>query len=80
MPKTQRLVLCGQKEYREMHESTHAIAAALPNGKAYQVTYPKGVPLREQHNWSMTFPELFTPHGQSMDRRQGTTRRTSVPV
>jgi pimeloyl-ACP methyl ester carboxylesterase len=54
------LVLCGQKEYREMHESTRAIAAALPNARAYQVTYPKSVPLREQHNWSMTYPELFT--------------------
>jgi pimeloyl-ACP methyl ester carboxylesterase len=54
------LVLCGQKEYREMHESTRAIAAALPNARAYQVTYPKGIPLREQHNWSMTYPDLFT--------------------
>ena len=43
-----------------MHESTRAIATALPNASAYQVTYPKGVPLREQHNWSMTFPDLFT--------------------
>ena len=54
------LVLCGQKEYRAMHESTGAIAAALIKAKAYQVVYPKGVPLREQHNWSMTHPELFT--------------------
>jgi pimeloyl-ACP methyl ester carboxylesterase len=54
------LVLCGQKEYREMKDSTRAIAAALPNARAYQVTYPKDVPLREQHNWSMTHPELFT--------------------
>ncbi len=53
------LVLCGQKEYREMRESTRSIAAALPNASAYQVTYPKGVPLREQHNWSMTHPDLF---------------------
>ncbi len=54
------LVLCGEKEYREMQESTREIAGTLPNGKAFQVTYPKGVPMREQHNWSMTYPDLFT--------------------
>jgi pimeloyl-ACP methyl ester carboxylesterase len=53
------LVLCGQKEYREMHESTRDVAAALPNATAYQVTYPKNVPMRSQHNWSMVFPDLF---------------------
>jgi pimeloyl-ACP methyl ester carboxylesterase len=53
------LVLCGEKEYREMKESTRAIAAALPDARAYQVAYPQGVPLREQHNWSMTHSELF---------------------
>ncbi|MGB8252347.1 MAG: alpha/beta hydrolase, partial [Anaerolineaceae bacterium] len=47
--KNPTLVLCGEKEYREMQESTQAVAAALPNGKAFKVTYPKGVPLREQH-------------------------------
>jgi len=54
------LALCGEKEYREMQASTRAIAATLPKGEAFQVTYPKGVPLREQHNWSMTYPEQFT--------------------
>jgi pimeloyl-ACP methyl ester carboxylesterase len=54
------LVLCGEKEYREMKASTREIVQALPNGKAYEVTYPAGVPMRAQHNWSMTYPELFT--------------------
>ncbi len=58
--KNPTLVLCGQKEYREMQESTRSIAAELPAGVAYQVVYPKNVPMREQHNWSMTFPDLFT--------------------
>ena len=43
-----------------MKDSTREIAGTLSNGEAFQVTYPKGIPLREQHNWSMTYPELFT--------------------
>jgi pimeloyl-ACP methyl ester carboxylesterase len=58
--KNQTLVLCGQKESREMHESTRAVAAALLNGKAFEVAYPKGVPMRAQHSWSMVYPDLFT--------------------
>jgi hypothetical protein len=54
------LVLCGQKEYREMLTSTCEIATTLQRGEAFQVIYPYGVPMREQHNWSMTFPDLFT--------------------
>lgn len=54
------LVLCGEKEYRVMQESTREIARSLPGGKAYQVAYPKDVPMREQHIWSMTYPDLFT--------------------
>jgi pimeloyl-ACP methyl ester carboxylesterase len=54
------LVLCGQREYREMHASTRAISGTLPCGEAFQVTYPAGVPMRAQHNWSMTHPDLFT--------------------
>jgi len=58
--KNPTLVLYGEKEYHEMQESTRAVAAALPNGKAFKVTYPKGVPMRSQHNWSMVYPDLFT--------------------
>jgi pimeloyl-ACP methyl ester carboxylesterase len=54
------LVLCGEKEYQEMKNSVREIAGTLSNGEAYQVHYPKGIPLREQQNWSMTYPELFT--------------------
>jgi pimeloyl-ACP methyl ester carboxylesterase len=54
------LVLCGEKEYREMKTSAREIAGRLPRGEAFQVTYPRGVPMREQHNWSMTYPDLFT--------------------
>jgi hypothetical protein len=43
-----------------MKGSTREIAGTLPNGEAFQVTYPKGVPMREQHNWSMTYPDPFT--------------------
>lgn len=54
------LVLCGQKVYRAMQKSTREITRSLSRGKASKVAYPKGVPMREQHNWSMTYLDLFT--------------------
>jgi len=53
------LVVCGRKEYKIVHESVKDVAAAIPGAKGYLVHHTK-MSLSEEHNWSMTAPELFT--------------------
>jgi pimeloyl-ACP methyl ester carboxylesterase len=54
------LVVGGRKEYRVMHQSVKDVAAAIPGAQAYLVHHTRKLSLSEEHNWSMTAPELFT--------------------
>jgi pimeloyl-ACP methyl ester carboxylesterase len=54
------LVLGGRKEYKIMHQSIKDVAAAIPGARGYLVSHTKKMSLSEEHNWSMTAPELFT--------------------
>jgi pimeloyl-ACP methyl ester carboxylesterase len=54
------LVVAGKGEYKAMTESVGDIVAALPNAKGFLVQHPGKLSLAEQHNWSITAPELFT--------------------
>lgn len=54
------LVVGGRKEYKIMHQSVKDVAAAIPGARGYLVSHTKKMSLSEEHNWSMTAPELFT--------------------
>jgi pimeloyl-ACP methyl ester carboxylesterase len=54
------LVVGGRKEYKIMHQSVKDVAAAIPGARGYLVSHTKKMSLSEEHNWSMTTPELFT--------------------
>jgi pimeloyl-ACP methyl ester carboxylesterase len=54
------LVVAGQSEYKGMHLSVRDVAAAIPGAQARLVHHTRKLSLSEQHNWSMTTPELFT--------------------
>jgi pimeloyl-ACP methyl ester carboxylesterase len=54
------LVVAGRNEYKVMHQSVREVAAAIPGTHACLVHHSKKLSLGEQHNWSMTAPELFT--------------------
>jgi pimeloyl-ACP methyl ester carboxylesterase len=54
------LVVAGRKEYKVMHQSVRAVAAAIPHAQAFLVHHTRKLSLSEQHNWSMTTPDLFT--------------------
>jgi pimeloyl-ACP methyl ester carboxylesterase len=54
------LVVAGKKEYGVMRESVRDIASALPNAKGFLVAHSQKLSLAEEHNWSMTAPDLFT--------------------
>ena len=54
------LVVGGFGEYKIMHRSIQAVAAAIPGAQARLAHLPRQFSLAEQHNWSMTAPELFT--------------------
>ena len=54
------LVVAGLNEYKVMHQSVWDVAAAIPGAHACLVHHPNKLSLAEQHNWSMTTPELFT--------------------
>lgn len=54
------LVLSGRNEYKAMTQSVGDIAAALPNAKGYLVYHSQKMSLAQEHNWSITAPELFT--------------------
>ena len=54
------LVVGGRKEYKIMHQSIKDVAAAIPGARGYLVSHTKKMSLSQEHNWSMTAPELFT--------------------
>ena len=54
------LVVAGRKEYKVMHQSVRDVAAAIPGAKGCLVNHTGKMSLAEEHNWSMTAPELFT--------------------
>ncbi len=54
------LVVAGRNEYKVMTQSVSDIVAALPNAKGYLVHHSRRMSLAQEHNWSITTPELFT--------------------
>ena len=58
--KVPTLVVSGQHEKGAMHQSMLDIAGVLPNAKAYEVHHPAKMSMAEEHNWSLTAPDLFT--------------------
>ena len=53
------LVVAGNNEYKAMTQSVSDIVSALPNAKGYLVHHPHRMSLAQEHNWSITTPELF---------------------
>ncbi|MCJ7734001.1 MAG: alpha/beta hydrolase [Anaerolineales bacterium] len=58
--KAPTLIVIGRKEYSAMRQSAIDIAAVIPGSQAYQVHHSRKMSLAEEHNWSLTAPELFT--------------------
>jgi len=54
------LVVAGLNEYKTMHQSVCDVATAIPGAHSCLVHHANKLSLGEQHNWSMTAPELFT--------------------
>lgn len=54
------LVVAGKREKAPIRQSVLDIAAALPAGRAYEVHHTRKLSGAEEHNWSLTEPELFT--------------------
>jgi pimeloyl-ACP methyl ester carboxylesterase len=54
------LVVGGRKEFKAMHQSVRDVAGAIPGARGYLVRHTRQMSLSEEHNWSMTAPELFT--------------------
>jgi pimeloyl-ACP methyl ester carboxylesterase len=54
------LVVAGRNEYKAMMQSVGDIVAALPNARGCLVQHSRRMSLAQEHNWSITTPELFT--------------------
>jgi pimeloyl-ACP methyl ester carboxylesterase len=54
------LVVAGKNEYKAMIQSVGDIVKALPNASGYLVQHSRKMSLAQEHNWSITAPELFT--------------------
>jgi pimeloyl-ACP methyl ester carboxylesterase len=54
------LVVAGRNEYKVMRLSVRDVTAAIPAAKGCLVQHTRKVSMAEEHNWSMTTPELFT--------------------
>jgi pimeloyl-ACP methyl ester carboxylesterase len=54
------LVVAGRREYKVMRQSVWDVAAAIPSAQACLVHHTRKLSLSQEHNWSMTAPELFT--------------------
>ena len=54
------LAVCGASEYQTMRLSARDIASAIPGAQAREVRHAEKLSLAQQHNWSMTAPDLFT--------------------
>lgn len=53
------LVVAGRNEYNAMKQSVRHIVAVLPNARGYLVHHSQRMSLAQEHNWSITTPELF---------------------
>lgn len=53
------LVVCGNKEYREMKESARDLVAVLPHARGALVSLGRGSTLAKEHSWAITAPVLF---------------------
>lgn len=58
--KTPTLIISGKNEYAAMRQSARDIASAIPNSQIYEVSHIRKMTVAEEHNWSLTTPELFT--------------------
>lgn len=58
--KTPTLIISGKNEYAAMRQSAQDIASAIPNSHIYEVSHMRKMTVAEEHNWSLTNPELFT--------------------
>ena len=54
------LVVAGNREYGIMRQSVRDIATAIPSAKGFLVAHSRTLSVAEEHNWSMTTPDLFT--------------------
>ena len=57
---TPTLIISGRNEYAAMRQSAQDIASAIPNSQIYEVSHRRKMTVAEEHNWSLTTPELFT--------------------
>ncbi len=53
------LVVCGEKEYKEMKASAADLVQALPHACGALVSLGRGSSLAKEHGWALTAPELF---------------------
>jgi pimeloyl-ACP methyl ester carboxylesterase len=58
--KVPTLIVSGKKEYAAMRQSAQDIASAIPNSHIYEVSHMRKMTVAEEHNWSLTTPELFS--------------------
>jgi pimeloyl-ACP methyl ester carboxylesterase len=54
------LIVVGKREYAAMRQSARDLARAIPGAQAFEVAHTRKMSLAEEHNWSLTAPELFT--------------------
>jgi len=53
------LVVASCREYKVMQQSVRDVTAAIPGAKGCLVQHTSKLSMAEEHNWSMTAPELF---------------------
>jgi pimeloyl-ACP methyl ester carboxylesterase len=53
------LVLAGEKEYKEMHQSARDLVKALPNARGGMISLGEKSTLAKEHNWALTTPDFF---------------------
>lgn len=54
------LVVTGSKEYKQMKDSARDLLRVLPNARGVSANLGKDSSLAKEHNWALTFPDLFT--------------------
>ncbi len=58
--RTPTLIISGKNECTVIRQSAQDIASAIPNSQIYEVLHTRKLTVAEEHNWSLTTPELFT--------------------
>lgn len=53
------LVVCGNKEYKEMKASARDLVTVLPKSSGALVSLGRGSTLAKEHSWAITAPALF---------------------